>query len=72
MSLCDALVRYAQGALQELEEILDDDADMADMYLTRRAAEEHAEALNAQSLLDDLAPGGNGFPTDGSARHVSL
>ena len=50
-------------ATQELEEILDDDNDMADMYLSRRAAQRR---WDGKTLRDDLAPGGDSFPTDGT------
>ncbi|KAK9825912.1 hypothetical protein WJX81_005713 [Elliptochloris bilobata] len=52
---------------KELEEILDDDSDMSDMYLSRRAVERSAQALDAETLRNDLAPGGDGFPADDSA-----
>ena len=45
---------------------MDDDGDMADMYLTRRAEEARESAAEAESLADDLAPGGSQFPTDGA------
>ena len=65
--------------LQELEDILDDDQDMEDMYLGRRRGEEAVDALQQMAQLAQLHA--DGSPADdasdmadveGGTRHPEL
>ncbi|KAK9908365.1 hypothetical protein WJX75_006762 [Coccomyxa subellipsoidea] len=70
-SLLQGLLNRAQRLQQELESLLDDDEDMADMYLTRRAEAEERRHRFIEDRKQSAAEEGLDHPLQEPGRSVS-